>query len=90
MISEREKIQLKLEIYKDILDCFPCPKINFLESKGNIPDIDMSLFEGNLEDKIEEIKLQLNVYKKVEREMEYEKYKRNKTNSRTNNKKRKD
>lgn len=88
MISEKEKLQIKLEIYKEILDCFPCPRINFLAENTN-SDIDMSLFEENLSDKIEELKIQLNAYKKFEKEIKNEKYNRNKTNIRTNNKKRK-
>lgn len=88
MISEKEKLQIKLEIYKELLDCFPCPKINFLiiNSKS---DIDMSLFEENLENKVEKIKIKLNAYKKVEKEIRYERYNRNKTNIRNSNKKRK-
>ena len=88
MISEKEKLQIKLEIYKELLDCFPCPKINFLTINSK-SDIDMSLFEENLSDKIEELKIQLNAYKKFEKEIKNEKYNRNKTNIRTNNKKRK-
>ena len=88
MISEKEKLQIKLEIYTEILECFPCPNINLftVNSKSNI---DMSLFEENLEDKIAEIKMKLNTYKIAEKEIRNEEYKRNKTNIRANNKKRK-
>lgn len=88
MISEKEKLQIKLEIYKEILECFPCPKINSLTVNTN-SYIYMSLFKENLEEKIQEIKIQLNAYKKFEKEIKNERYNRNKTNIRTNNKKRK-
>ena len=88
MISEKEKIQLKLEIYKDILDCFPCPTIDFLNPK-ECGTIDISSFKDNLEDKIDEIIIKLNIYNDIEKEKEHEKYKRNKSYIRINNKKRK-
>lgn len=88
MISEKEKLQIKLEIYKEILECFPCPKINSLTVNTD-SYIYMSLFKENLEEKIQEIKIQLNAYKKFEKEIKNERYNRNKTNIRTNNKKRK-
>lgn len=88
MISEKEKLQIKLEIYKELLECFPCPKINSLTVNTD-SYIYMSLFKENLEEKIQEIKIQLNAYKKFEKEIKNERYNRNKTNIRTNNKKRK-
>lgn len=88
MITEKEKLQIKLEIYKEILECFPCPKINSLTVNTD-SYIYMSLFKENLEEKIQEIKIQLNAYKKFEKEIKNERYNRNKTNIRTNNKKRK-
>lgn len=88
MISEKEKLQIKLEIYKEILECFPCPKINSLTVNTD-SYIYMSLFKENLEEKIQEIKIQLDAYKKFEKEIKNERYNRNKTNIRTNNKKRK-
>ena len=86
MINEKEKLQLKLEIYNNILDCFPCPKINFLEPDNN-PDINIFEFKENLSNMLKETRIQLNTYEKIEKEIENERYKRNKTNSRTNNKK---
>lgn len=72
MINEKEKLQLKLEIYNDILNCFPCSTLCVTGTEVN-SEIDMSLFEENLEDEIKKIKIQLNTYKKIEGEMKYNK-----------------
>ena len=88
MIKKKKKLQIKLEIYKGILDCIPCPSINPFETDNN-SNVNISSFEENLEEKIKEIKIQLKTYKKAEKEIKNERYRRNKTNNRIKNKKRK-
>ena len=72
MINKKEKLQLKLEIYNDILNCFPCPTINFIDIEVN-SNIDMSLFKENLENEMQKIKIKLNTYKEIEEDMKYDK-----------------
>lgn len=76
MINKKEKLQLKLEIYNDILKCLPCPTLCVKETEVT-SEIDMSLFKENLKDEIQKIEIKLNTYKEIEEDMKYDKYNKN-------------